>query len=120
MTQRDPAPPAYRPFDVIVVPFPFTDRTTEKRRPALVLSASSFTENCDHVIAAMVTTTRLRWPTDIALVETEHAGLVPGSFVRFKIFTLPVDLIVRPLGRLSDQDMERVRQGARSTLPIWE
>ena len=28
----------YEPFDVIVVPFPFTDSLKTKRRPALVLS----------------------------------------------------------------------------------
>ena len=29
---------AYKPFEVVVVPFPFTDRTADKRRPALILS----------------------------------------------------------------------------------
>lgn len=110
----------HEPFDVVVVPFPFTDRSTQKRRPALVLSSPSFMEDCDHVIAAMVTTTRRRWPSDVALEDAEAAGLVLGSWVRFKVFTLPVDLILRPLGRLSDPDIVRVRQGVRSTLPIWE
>ncbi|MBF0195885.1 MAG: hypothetical protein HQL71_15100 [Magnetococcales bacterium] len=30
----------YDVYDVVVVPFPFTDRSTSKRRPALVLSSS--------------------------------------------------------------------------------
>ncbi len=120
MTFREPVLAAYQPFDIVVVPFPFTDRTTLKRRPALVLSAPTFTDDSDHVIAAMVTTTQLRWPSDVALRDAEAAGLVIGSWVRFKIFTLPVDLIVRPLGRLSGPDGERVRQGVRSTLPIGE
>ena len=29
---------AYLPGDVVVVPFPYTDRFAEKRRPALVIS----------------------------------------------------------------------------------
>jgi mRNA interferase MazF len=28
----------YSQFDVVVVPFPFTDSSTTKRRPALILS----------------------------------------------------------------------------------
>lgn len=106
------------PFDIVVVPFPFTDRDTIKRRPALVMSSRQYSEESDHVIAAMITTTRLRWPSDVELLDAEASGLVAGSRLRFTIFTLPRDLIVRLLGRTSDRDMERIRRAMDSTLPI--
>lgn len=34
------------PFDVVVVPFPFTDRRAAKRRPALALSSAGFNRGC--------------------------------------------------------------------------
>ena len=33
---------SWQPFDLVRVPFPFTDRQTSKRRPALVLSTLGF------------------------------------------------------------------------------
>ncbi len=35
----------YKQFDVVVVPFPFTDKAATKKRPALILSdAASFNQ----------------------------------------------------------------------------
>lgn len=104
------------PFDVVVVPFPFTERLAAKRRPALVLSTSRFVQGSGHVISAMITTTTLRWPSDIEIADPEAGGLVDGSIVRLKLFTLPVDLILRPLGRLVEQDAASVRSTMRWAL----
>ena len=41
-------------FDVVVVPFPFTDRHAAKRRPALVLSSRSFNQASQHSVLAMI------------------------------------------------------------------
>jgi len=41
-------------WDVVSVPFPFTDSSRTKRRPALVLSARPFNES-GHVILTMIT-----------------------------------------------------------------
>ncbi len=46
----------YKPFDVVVVPFPFTDSGQAKRRPALVLSQhSNFGNKIGHSILAIIT-----------------------------------------------------------------
>ncbi|MEA2824553.1 MAG: hypothetical protein QOF03_1035, partial [Alphaproteobacteria bacterium] len=37
-TNRSEAVTAYAPFQVVVVPFPYTDRLADKRRPAVVVS----------------------------------------------------------------------------------
>jgi len=41
----------YEPWDVVVVPFPFTERAGTKRRPALVLSKKAFNENGHTILA---------------------------------------------------------------------
>ena len=45
----------YKTFDVLVVPFPFTDSAAVKRRPALVLSAEQFQDRSGHLVCAMIT-----------------------------------------------------------------
>ena len=59
------------PFDVVVVPIPFTDRATAKRRPALVLSSPRFAAESEHLVAAMVTTSTLRWSSDTELHDID-------------------------------------------------
>ena len=106
-----------KPFDIVVVPFPFTDRTTSKRRPALVLSSKAYQRDSGHVVLAMITTAaRSSWPSDVALRQWRAAGLPRASKIRFKVFTLDLRLLLRSLGALSEQDSERVRAAARKVL----
>ena len=44
-------------LDIVVVPFPFTDRPATKRRPAVVVSGACFNAAHQHKILAMVTST---------------------------------------------------------------
>ncbi len=45
----------YKPFDVVEVPFPFSDVPRSKRRKALVLSAQDFNETSGASILMMIT-----------------------------------------------------------------
>ena len=42
-------------WDVVVVPFPFTEKPGAKRRPAVVLSKKGFNEH-GHTVLLMITT----------------------------------------------------------------
>ncbi len=96
-------------LDVVVVPFPFTDQPTVKRRPALVISSANFNELHQQSVLAMITTSRLTWPSDVVIEEWHHAGLVVPCKVRFKLFTLDHALIIRRIGAIHPRDGQRVK-----------
>ncbi len=96
-------------LDVVVVPFPFTDRQASKRRPAIVLSAPRFNRAHGQSILAMITSsTHNPWPSDVPLEDWRDANLTVPCRVRMKLFTLDHGLILRRLGSLSDRDGEAV------------
>ena len=100
----------YESLDVVVVPFPFTDRQAVKRRPALVVSSASFNRTHEQSILAMITSSGSDWPSDVPIEGWREAGLRVFCKVRFKLFTLDDALIVRKLGTLSKQDGEGVKK----------
>ncbi|HKK00010.1 MAG TPA: type II toxin-antitoxin system PemK/MazF family toxin [Desulfotignum sp.] len=102
----------YNPFDVVVVPFPFTDSTQRKRRPALVLSRNEcFNRKIEHAVLAMITSRKNEpWPLDCQITDKRQSGLTAPSVVRMKLFTLDNRFILRKIGHLSEKDQNNVKQ----------
>lgn len=117
-------------WDVVIVPFPFTDSPVAKRRPALAISHRRFNTS-GRVVACIITTSRsARWPGDLELDEAASAKLGPpqSSIIRsMKLFTIDNRLIVRKIGsgqsvlrcgldrRASPGDPSRFGSGPRAT-----
>ncbi|MDY6953581.1 MAG: type II toxin-antitoxin system PemK/MazF family toxin [Thermodesulfobacteriota bacterium] len=102
----------YEQFDVVVVPFPFSDRFARKRRPALVLSRkSTFGDKVQHSVLAMITSKKnTPWPLDVPIQNGKSAGLTAPSVIRMKLFTLDNQLILRTVGRLSKTDQAQLKE----------
>lgn len=102
---------AFDQFAVVRIPFPFTDRTAVKNRPALVLSdAAGFNTPAGHSVMAMITSAaNPPWPLDCTISDLATAGLPAPSTVRFKLFTLDHRLVRGELGSLGTADVETVR-----------
>lgn len=100
----------YERFDLVVVPFPFTDSATSKRRPALVISNGEiFNLPAGHSVMAMITSAdNAGWPLDVPISDSAAAGLAAASLVRMKLFTLDNRFILRRLGRLAARDRKAV------------
>lgn len=109
----------HKAFDVLVVPFPFTDSTAVKRRPALVLSAGQFQDRSGHLVCAMITSRENRgWPLDVDLTDLKSAGLTHASVVRMKLFTLDERFVLRKAGRLDEPDRTAVQRSLKLLLSL--
>lgn len=102
------------------MPFPFTDRDTSIRRPAVVLSsAAQFNARAGHSVMAMITRDspgKAAWPLDTPISDLHAAGLPAASLIRFKLFTLDHRLVIKALGLLSDPDRRKLRAQLRLLL----
>ena len=105
----------YEPFDVVVVPFPFTDSSRAKRRPALVLSQKTdFNTIIEHSVLSMITSQKNEpWPLDVPIKNKKQSGLTAPSVVRMKLFTLDNRFIIRKIGHLSKSDQVNVKQSLK-------
>ncbi len=110
----------YKIFDVVVVPFPFIDQNTDKRRPALVLSdATQFNDETQNCVMAMITSVKNPdWPLDATIGSIKKAGLPAPSKVRMKLFTLDSRLIVKKIGGLAAKDQQVVKKSLKTLLGL--
>lgn len=94
--------------DVVTVDFPGV--TGIKRRPAVVLSSTTYHRNRPDVIVGLITTqTTVLGITDYVLQDWQAAGLRVASVFRSFIVTLPPSANLIRIGQLSEVDWQGVR-----------
>jgi mRNA interferase MazF len=82
---------------IVVADFPFTDLTTTKRRPALVISTDN--DRRVDIIVAYITSVPRNDPDALPIMPTSGNGLKVPSMVRFdKIATINKDIIAGRIG----------------------
>jgi mRNA interferase MazF len=110
-----PSTTSFSQGDVVLVPFPFTDLSAVKQRPALVLSPDRLNKARTDVIVAAITS---KIPDvigeDEILLSNDDlrtAGLPKESIIKLgKIFTIHQGLIRKKLGRVPDSTLESILQ----------
>lgn len=103
--------------NIILVPFPFTDLTGNKLRPALVLLDS------DEDVTVAFMTTEIHWKeeTDILLQPTTENGLKKESLIRLsKLATIDKELILGRLGSLDHYTMKILNANLKRILKLDE
>jgi mRNA interferase MazF len=75
--------PGFKRWDIIKVPFPYTDRPVRERRPALVVGLGSPADGHDLLWALMITSRENRpWYGDVSVTDLAKAGLPAPSVIR--------------------------------------
>lgn len=104
--------------DIVLVPFPFTDQSGVKKRPAVVVSSAAYHAQRRDVII-MAVTSQVR-PTlgfgELLVNEWKKAGLLKPSVVKPLVATIEKGLVFSRLGRLQDPDPKTLRGVLRAIL----
>lgn len=106
--------------DVILVPFQYTDQPLAKRRPALVLSSSTYHQGRNEVIIAALTS-RIRSPLlvgDYMIKQWRQAGLPKPSVATAILRTVKTGMIVHRVGSLGREDMAAIEKQIKSVLGL--
>lgn len=110
--------PTFRQGDIIRVPFPYTDRSTRQRRPALVISDGGIGAAGGLLWVVMITSAENRsWPGDITLGDRyADAGLPAPSVIRpCKLATIETRY-AEPLGQIREALMREVASAIKGYL----
>jgi len=109
--------PNFEPWDIVKVPFPYTDRPVRERRPALVVATAGIQEKHGLLWVMMITSAENRgWPDDVPISAAPSTGLPAPSLVRTaKIATIEAKESQR-IGLLPESDRPSVSLRAYETL----
>ncbi len=93
--------------DVVVVPFPFSDLSTVKRRPALVIA----TPDGGDAILCQITSRQVRDRYAVGITDMDFSeGTLqkPGNVRQNRLFSASDNLILYRAGHLNDQTVTSV------------
>ena len=104
--------------DVVLVPFPFTNQTTSKQRPAVVVSGKAYNAATPDVVI-MAITSQLRpagAPGELRITDWRAANLLKPSAIKPVFATIEQTLVIRRMGMLAAGDQSALRAAIAAVL----
>jgi mRNA interferase MazF len=102
--------------DIVLIPIPFTDLSSRKRRPVIVVSNNTYNhKTSDIVVVAMTSnpvTTDYSFTIDSSDLERGELNR-PGKVRVDKIYTLSQSIVVKTFGRVNPKVLDRIRSMLR-------
>mgnify|MGYP002634523221 CR=1 FL=1 len=98
--------------DVVLLPFPFSDLTSMKVRPAIVVGINPYGD------VLLVPVTSNSQNVDLSLVNWREAGLNVACGIKAQIATIEVSLIRKNIGHLSADDLAGLNTRLRDWLQL--
>ena len=108
--------PHYSKNDILLVRYPFSDLSTAKVRPAIVVNAPH--PSHDSLIVPLTSRLHDLMPGEFSLQDWEKAGLNVPSVVKRGIYTVHPDLVIKQVGQLSLQDATTLQNALRGWLGL--
>lgn len=102
---------SYKFGEIVLVPFPFTDQTAVKKRPAVIISSTAYNLSRPDIVLLAITS-QIRKPLksdETEIVEWQQAGLLKPSIIKPVFTTIVASLVLRQLGDLEVADKTNLK-----------
>jgi mRNA interferase MazF len=103
----------YRQKEIVLVPFPYSDLRSSKRRPILIVSNDHYNQRFDDVVVCVITTNLHKDEYSVELESEDlEIGVLPESSVvkAHKLFTIHQDEILKKFSVVKDDYFEKIAE----------
>ena len=103
----------YNQGDILLIPIPFSDLTSSKKRPVLVLSNLEYNYKTEDLIVSAVTSNLCKKDYCVSFGTNDMAegNLEVDSLIRAdKLYTLSNKIVIKKFGRVKPEIVEQVKE----------
>jgi mRNA interferase MazF len=109
----------YRQGDILLIPIPYSDLTSNKKRPVLVLSNDDYNIKTEDIIVAAITSniTSKEYSILISNKDMQEGNLHVNSCIRVdKIYTLSQSIVIKKFGAVKPEIINNVKEKLRELI----
>ena len=109
----------YRQGDILLIPIPYSDLTSNKKRPVLVLSNDDYNTKTEDIIVAAITSniTSKEYSILISNKDLQEGNLQVNSCIRVdKIYTLSQSIVIKKFGAVKPEIINNVKEKLRKLI----
>lgn len=103
----------YRQGDILLIPVPFSDLTSSKKRPVLVLSNTKYNTKTDDIVVAAITSNIISkdYTIFISNNDMDNGFLKVDSCIRTdKLYTISQSIIITRIGKIKSYIIDNVKE----------
>ncbi len=105
--------------DIVLIPIPFTDLSSHKRRPVIVISNNVYNRKTNDIVVVAMTSnpTVVDYGFTITSSDLKRGNLNrPGKVRVDKIYTLSQSIVVKTFGRVNATILETIHQKLKALI----
>jgi mRNA interferase MazF len=98
--------------DIVLIPIPFTDLSSHKRRPVIIVSNNPYNRTTADIVVVAMTSSLMAGDYSFTIASSDLAeGKLnhPGQVRVDKIYTLSQSIVVKTFGRVDPAVLDRIQ-----------
>ena len=108
-----------RQGDIVLIPVPFTDLSSQRRRPVIVISNDTYNRKTEDIVVVAMTSNpaSVEYSFTIDSSDLKQGKLNrPGKIRVDKIYTLSQSIVFKTFGRVTTNVLDRIRNTLQSLI----